>query len=78
MKCLQIIAEPANRGITIVPKFYFLRIHNVYYRSRIASFNYIKNNYGMIPADFWFKPFSPFYEEFKAHIEQLVSVVIVG
>lgn len=75
--CLDIVAEPANKGTTLSYPFILLSIHNNKFRSGHSSLTLLKESYVLTGFSLAFWPFSPFFETFNERILDFLSNGII-
>lgn len=75
--CLDIVAEPANRGTTLTYPYLLLSINNNKFRSGQSSLTLLEESYVVTGFSLAFWPFSPFFETFNERILDLLSNGII-
>lgn len=77
MKCIDIVAEPANRGTMFLTQE-MINVNEVeYYRSGLFSVTLLDETIVSQKRGFVYKPFSPFFETFNEKIDEMLSSGIV-
>lgn len=77
-KCLDSIAEPANKHTMMLQTVFIPYIQNKHYRSGHSSLILLEESYDTSFFSYVFPPFSPFFERFNGKIGDMISAGLFG
>lgn len=75
--CLDIIAEPSNKGTMILFQEFLSNIHEKLYRSGFSSLSILDENIATLYFGLPFRRFHPFFESLNLKINQMTSAGLV-
>lgn len=73
MICFDVVADPANNGVSQTTEIVFKEAQKMTYRSGVTSLFVLQENVFNHPLGFGFKPFSPLFETFNDKIGRLIA-----